>query len=197
MITAEELSTRKCVESNKSLFEDVANGFVDAKDMFQVKYEILNYPLILDEMIQFVDGYVEYAKDNNKQYEGKVLTISRNFYDSMFRDKKKYRKKIDLSEFKDINRQYLEKTKRLQTVIEKYIDKNKDSRISNELNSLIILTNNQYKKIAKVYKDDMKIYLWLTTAKSAFFAYHLDESTRSEYNNKNSPVMHKYVWKND
>ena len=156
MITAKELSTRKCVESNKSLFEDVANGFVDAKDMFQVKYEMLNYPLILDEMIQFVDGYVEYAKDNNKRYEGKVLTISRNFYDSMFRDKKKYRKKIDLSEFKDINRQYLEKTKQLQTVIEKYINDNKDGKISNELNSLIILTNNQYKKIAKVHKSDGK-----------------------------------------
>ena len=42
----------------------------------------------------------------------------------------------------------------------------------------------------------MKIHLWLTSSNSKFFAYHLDESTRSEFSNKNSPVMHK-VDKND
>ena len=193
MLSISELSTRKCVENNRNLFEDVAKGFVNAKDMYRTEYSILNYEMILDQMIQFIDGYVEYANDNTKQYEGKVLAVTRNFFNSMFIDKKKYRKKINLDEFVEINKRYLEKTKQLQSIIERYL---KDGSISRELDSLLRLTNNQYKKIAKVYRDDMKIYLWLTSSNSKFFAYHLDESTRSEFSNKNSPVMHK-VDKND
>lgn len=193
MLSISELSTRKCVENNRNLFEDVAKGFVNAKDMYRTEYSILNYEMILDQMIQFIDGYVEYANDNTKQYEGKVLAVTRNFFNSMFIDKKKYRKKINLDEFVEINKRYLEKTKQLQSIIERYL---KDGSISRELDSLLRLTDNQYKKIAKVYRDDMKIYLWLTSSNSKFFAYHLDESTRSEFSNKNSPVMHK-VDKND
>ena len=63
------------------------------------------------------------------------------------------------------------------------------------MDALIRLTNNQYKKLAKVCRDDMKIYLWLTTSGSKFFAYHLDETTRSAYSDKKAPVMHKYVKK--
>ena len=193
MLSISELSTRRCVENNRNLFEDVAKGFVNAKDMYRTEYSILNYEMILDQMIQFIDGYVEYANDNTKQYEGKVLAVTRNFFNSMFIDKKKYRKKINLDEFVEINKRYLEKTKQLQSIIERYL---KDGSISRELDSLLRLTDNQYKKIAKVYRDDMKIYLWLTSSNSKFFAYHLDESTRSEFSNKNSPVMHK-VDKND
>lgn len=193
MLSISELSTRKCVENNRNLFEDVAKGFVNAKDMYRTEYSILNYEMILDQMIQFIDGYVEYANDNTKQYEGKVLVVTRNFFNNMFIDKKKYRKKINLDEFVEINKRYLEKTKQLQSIIERYL---KDGSISRELDSLLRLTDNQYKKIAKVYRDDMKIYLWLTSSNSKFFAYHLDESTRSEFSNKNSPVMHK-VDKND
>ena len=194
MLSISELSTRKCVEDNRNLFEDVAKGFVDAKDLYKTEYSMLNYEMILDQMIQFIDGYLEYANDDKKQYEGKVLTVTRNFYNSMFTDKKKYRKKIELSDIKDINKKYLEKTKQLQDILERYL-KN-DKGISCELDSLLRMTDNQYKKIAKVFKDDMKIYLWLSTSNSKYFAYHIDESTRSQFANKNSPVMHK-VDKND
>lgn len=188
MIKASELATRKCVENNRNLFEDVAKGYVNAKDMFRTEYTILNYEMILDQMIEFVDGYAEYSKEGGQQYNGKVLTISRNFYDHMFTDKKKYRKKITLDQFKDINELYLKKTKQLQSIIEGYLA---DKNISGEMNSFLTLTNNQYKKLSKVYRDDMKIYLWLTTSNSKFFAFHLDETTRSEFSNKHSPVMHK------
>lgn len=189
MISSKELETRKCVSNNKNLFEDVAKSFVNAKDIYKTQYDILNYDMILDQMIEFIDGYKEYEAKDDKKYEGKVLKISQNFYDKMFTDKK-YRKKIHLEQFKDINVSYLKKTKELQTIIENYL---KDKSISAELNSLIRLTNNQYKKLAKVCRDDMKIYLWLSTSNSKFFAYHLDESTRSAYSNKNAPVMHKYI----
>lgn len=187
MLKASELATRKCVENNRNLFEDVAKGFVNAKDIYQTEYSILDYETILDQMIEFVDGYAQYSKEGDKKYNGKVLTISRNFYDCMFTDKK-YRRKITLDQFKDINTIFLQKTKQIQNLVEGYL---KQEEKTSEMSSFLSLTNNQYKKIAKVYRDDMKIYLWLTTSNSKFFSFNLDASTRSEFTNKFSPVMHK------
>ena len=65
----------------------------------------------------------------------------------MFTDKKKYRRKIELSDIKDINKKYLEKTKQLQDILERYL-KN-DKGISCELDSLLRMTDNQYKKMHK------------------------------------------------
>ena len=187
-MSVNELETRKCVANNKNLFEDVAKTFINAKDIYKAQYNLLNYDMILDQMIEFVEGYKQYEAADDKKYEGKVLKISQNFYDKMFTDKK-YRKVIHLEQYKDMNKSYLKKTKQLQTIIETYL---KDKSISAELNALIRLTNNQYKKLAKVCRDDMKIYLWLTTSNSKFFAYHIDEATRSAFSNKNAPVMHKH-----
>lgn len=189
MIDVNELSTRKCVENNRNLFEDVAKGFVDAKDIFRVQYTILDYEKILDQMIEFIDGYKQYSGGDDHKYEGKVLTISRNFYDRMFTDKK-YRRKINLEQYKDISANYLKRTKELQGIIESYLS---DKSISGEMDSLIRLTDNQYKKLSKVVRDDMKIYLWLTTSNSKHFAYHLDDTTRKQFANPKAPVMHKYV----
>lgn len=188
-IGLDELETRKCVENNRNLFEDVAKGYMDAKDVYNVQYTILNYGKILDDMIDFVDGYDEYSKGDDKKFDGKVLTVSKNFYDKMFTDKS-YRQKINLPEFREINKEYLVKTKKLQGIIESYLE---DKNISSEMNSLLRLTNNQYKKLAKVCRDDMKIWLWLTTSNSKRFAYHIDDTTRAQFTNKNAPVMHKYV----
>jgi hypothetical protein len=189
MIDINELSTRKCVENNRNLFEDVAKGFIDAKDIFRVQYTILDYEKILDQMIEFIDGYKQYSGGDDHKYEGKVLTISRNFYDRMFTDKK-YRRKINLEQYKDISANYLRRTKELQGIIESYLS---DKSISGEMDSLIRLTDNQYKKLSKVVRDDMKIYLWLTTSNSKHFAYHLDDTTRKQFTNPKAPVMHKYV----
>ena len=166
MLKSSELATRKCVENNRSLFEDVAKGFVNAKDIYQTEYSILDYETILNQMIEFVDGYAQYSKEGDK----------------------KYRRKITLDQFKDINTIFLQKTKQIQNLIEGYL---KQEEKTSEMSSFLSLTNNQYKKIAKVYRDDMKIYLWLTTSNSKFFSFNLDASTRSEFTNKFSPVMHK------
>ena len=188
MISVSELETRKCVSNNKNLFEDVAKSHDNTRDVYKTRYSVLDYEMILDQMIEFVDGYKQYEQKSDKKYEGKVLKISRNFYDKMFTEKK-YRKIITLDQYKDLNLGYLKKTKELQGIIESYI---KDKDISGEMDSLIRLTNNQYKKLSKVCRDDMKIYLWLTTSNSKFLAYHLDESTRSAFSNKTAPVMHKH-----
>lgn len=191
MITANELETRKCVSNNRNLFEDVAKSYDNAKEIYRTQYDVLDYDMILDQMIDFIDGYKQYSEADKHEYDGKILRISQKFYDKMFTDKK-YRKVIDLDQYKDMNSSYLKKTKTLQTIIETYL---KDKTISAEMDALIRLTNNQYKKLAKVCRDDMKIYLWLTTSGSKFFAYHLDETTRSAYSDKKAPVMHKYVKK--
>ena len=183
-LSVKELETRKCTETNKNLFEDVANGYVNAKDIYRVQYTILDYEKIIDQMIEYLDGYVRYSKSDNDKYNGKVLTVTRSFFDKMFTEKE-YRMKINLEQFQDVN-----KTKELQSVIETYLS---DKSISAEMESLIRLTNNQYRKLAKVCRDDMKIWLWLTTSNSKHFKYHLDNTTQSAYADKKSPVMHKYV----
>ena len=188
-LSVKELETRKCTEANKNLFEDVANGYVNAKDIYKVQYTILDYEKIIDQMIEYLDGYVRYSKSDNDKYNGKVLTVTRSFFDKMFTEKE-YRMKINLEQFQDVNKTYLKKTKELQSVIETYLS---DKSISAEMESLIRLTNNQYRKLAKVCRDDMKIWLWLTTSNSKHFKYHLDNTTQSAYADKKSPVMHKYV----
>lgn len=188
MINANELSMKKFVSSASNLFEDVAKSHENAKDVFKTEYLILNYGEILDKMAEFVDGYCNYAKDSDKRFDGKVTTISKAFYDKMFTDKKKYRTTINLKDFKNISRAYLLKTKKLQTIMDKCIKEN----TSAEANAFIRLTNNQYDKLSRVFREDMKIYLWLSSTNSKSFAYKIDNDTRSKFNSKNTPNMHVY-----
>lgn len=193
MLSTSTLATRKCIEDNRNLFEDVAKAHVDAIDMYKVEYSMLDYEKILDQLIEYINGYLSYSSTDNKQYEGKVLTVTMNFYNTMFTDKK-YRRKMELWQMKEIGKKYLEKTKQLQTLMERYL--NSDKEISAELNSLLRMTDNQYKKISKVFKDDMKIYLWLSSSNSKYFTYNISETLRSQFVDKRTPVMHK-VNKND
>lgn len=191
-IDVNKLSIVTTVDDNKNLFESVAKEYNKAKDVFRVQYSILNYDKIIDEMISYLDGYKKYASgDNNKKYEGKVLSISRNFFETMF-TKKEYRKKINISAFREENITYLKRTKELKGVIESTL---KEAENNAELNSLIRMIDNQYKKLAKVHKDDMKIYLWIVNKDSKIFGYNLDEKTRKAFYDKTSPVMHKVVKK--
>lgn len=185
------LSMTTTVENNKNLFEDVAKEYNKAKDVFRVQYKILNYDKIIDELISYLDGYKKYADNGSDKYKGKVLTISRAFFDKMFTDKE-YKRKINLSEFREINFNYLKRTKELQSVVESTL---KDAQSNGELNSLIRMIDNQFKKLAKVNRDDMKIYLWIVNSDSTFFKFKLDEKTRKAYYDKSSPVMHKVVKK--
>lgn len=187
-IDVNKLSVVTTVDDNKNLFEDVAKEYNKAKDVFRVQYSILNYKKIIDEMISYLDGYKKYAAgDDNKKYEGKVLSISRNFFEKMF-SSKDYRKKINISAFREENLDYLKKTKELKGIIESTL---KEADKNAELNSLIRMIDNQYKKLAKVNKDDMKIYLWIVNKDSKFFSYNLDDKTRKAFYDKTTPVIHK------
>lgn len=186
---AEELEIVKSVENNKNLFEDVAKSYVNAKDIYKTQYDILDYNKIIDDMTDYITEYKAYSENENQKYEGKLLSITKNFFNSMFTDKK-YRRKINLEQFRELNVEFLKKTKVLKSIIQTSLN---DPNRSGEVDSIIRMTDNQYKKLMKVCRDDMKIYLWLSSSNSKHFAYHLDEATRKEYSNKKSPVMHKHI----
>lgn len=189
MANISELSITKAIADNRKLFEDVAKKYDSANDTYAKYYTILNYDKILDELIEYLDGYRKYTEGDNKKYDGKVLTITHSFFDKMFSDKAKYRKKIQLRDFTDISTSFLRKTKELKKIMEDILN-TKD--LSAEMHQMVKITDNQYRKVARVHSDDMKIYLWLTTADSPLFSYSIDSSTRSAYNNPSAPVMHEY-----
>lgn len=187
-----ELETSLFVKTNRNLFEDVAEKFGNfPKSKDTIKYTVLDYHKILNEMCEYLTGYKDYATKGSHKYDGKVLAQTNTFYNNMFDDKKSYRKTIRLADFPDVSEEFLVGTQKLQGIIQHELNK---KEISSEMKQLITMTNNQYRKVAKVHKDDMNIYLWLASQKSTmkFMTKHdISTSTRDAFNNQNTPVMHK------
>lgn len=190
MFSKDMMSTKSFVRDNKNLFEDVARQYSNMRDSNTDQYTILDYERILSDMCEYIRGYVRYKEKGDKTYSGKVLSSTLSFYNSMFNDNDKYRHVITLSDFKNINKQYLVLTKQLQTLMEEQL-KQIEEEPDNEMKQLLAMSDNQYKKIAKVHRDDMKIYLWLTSSKiSDNHCYTIDTDLRSAFNDNSTPVMH-------
>ena len=196
MIFSGKLNTQLFVEKHRNMFEDVARQYDDVKDLNgPQKYSILNYGKILDMICEYMTGYINYKEKGNNEYSDKVLSQTIYLYNTMFTDKK-YRTKIELSQMTDINRSFLEGTKKLQTLLDEQTKllQTKEGPDAEELNKMIMLTNNQYGKLSKVYHDDMSIYLWLIASKSKIKflnRYNIDSKLRVDFNDKHTPVMHK------
>ena len=196
MIFSGKLNTQLFVEKHRNMFEDVARQYDDVKDLNgPQKYSILNYGKILDMICEYMTGYINYKEKGNNEYSDKVLSQTIYLYNTMFTDKK-YRTKIELSQMTDINRSFLEGTKKLQTLLDEQTKllQTKEGPDAEELNKMIMLTNNQYGKLSKVYHDDMSIYLWLVSSKSKIKflnRYNIDSKLRVDFNDKHTPVMHK------
>ena len=196
MIFSGKLNTQLFVEKHRNMFEDVARQYDDVKDLNgPQKYSILNYGKILDMICEYMTGYINYKEKGNNEYSDKVLSQTIYLYNTMFTDKK-YRTKIELSEMPNINRSFLEGTKKLQTLLDEQTKllQTKEGPDAEELNKMIMLTNNQYGKLSKVYHDDMSIYLWLISSKSKIKflnRYNIDSKLRVDFNDKHTPVMHK------
>ena len=61
------------ISDNRNLFERVASQHsVSINNRYQ-KYTILNYKKILDELCEFIKGYVSYKGEDGETYRGKVL----------------------------------------------------------------------------------------------------------------------------
>ena len=196
MIFSGKLNTQLFVEKHRNMFEDVARQYDDVKDLNgPQKYSILNYGKILDMICEYMTGYINYKEKGNNEYSDKVLSQTIYLYNTMFTDKK-YRTKIELYQMTDIKRAFLEGTKKLQTLLDEQTKllQTKEGPDAEELNKMIMLTNNQYGKLSKVYHDDMSIYLWLISSKSKIKflnRYNIDSKLRVDFNDKHTPVMHK------
>lgn len=163
----------------RDLFEDVQSTEGSTSYTRAGQQSILNYEKILDDMMMYLKGYQKYHESKNNSYRHKVIQQTYTFYNNMFKDPK-YRKKIALSNFPQNNYKFIQKSKELNTVI-----KNMKRSVDNETLNLARVTENQYKKIAKVNKDDMNIYLWLHKGQS------VSSELRSFYGDRTTPVMHK------
>ena len=181
-----ELSTREFIVKNKTLFEDVNDAYANVKSEYDTQYTILDYEKILSEMIEYFEGYIKYVDSDDDKFAGKVLSTTKSFYDNMF-DDKSYRKTITLSDFRELNKVFLIKTKQLQTLLEK----NSEDKTQTEVCAMCMMTDKQYRKLGKVHKDDMNIYLWLTTSNSKVFHKDLSDETKRAFYNKDTPVMHQ------
>ena len=177
------------ISADKNLFEKVASQHsVSTNKRFQ-RYTILNYKKMLDEMCEFIDGYVSYKGKDGETYKGKVLTTTVHFYERMFTDQKEYRIDFDLTQMSTITEDFLKGSKRLQQLVDEYSAEQYKS--DKELKSLIALTENQFMKVNKVHSDDMKIYLYLTSKDSKIAKYTPPSSVISAFKNKSTPVIHE------
>ena len=186
LLSKDNLSIKSFVIENKALFEQVAREYKYDTKYREKRYTQMNYKYILREMVDFVTGYIEYKEKDSNRYSGKVLGTAKSFYDGMFTNSKKYRRKLYLPDIKDSYLDFLKGSKELQNLMESNIDRaNKDP----EFRMLITMTDNQYRKISKVCRDDMQIYLWLAT-EGSYHEYHISGKLRADFVDDHTPVIH-------
>lgn len=187
MLDKENLSTKIFVIENKALFEDVANKYERPEDYFDKTYTQINYDKILNEMCEFLTGYIDYKSKKDDKYKGKVISSAREFYNDMFIKENKYRKELRIRDMKTSFTEFLKGTKRLQDIMEKNVDRSNEDV---EFSSLLTMTDNQYRKLSKVCRDDMLIYLWLASATSNIHNYDVPTRLRVDYEDESTPVIH-------
>lgn len=176
-----ESSIPELISDNKSLFEDVNNSFDTNTD--KADYTILNYNKILSDMCDYLEGYFKYKENGEEQYADKLLTSTHKFYDDMF-TKVEYRMPFRLTDMKGINEEFLVNTKKLQSLLES------DEGKSTEEKSMVKMADNQYRKLMKVYRDDVQIYLYLATRNSRF-SKNISPKLYSAFEDETTPVIHK------
>lgn len=176
-----ESSIGDVIRDNRSLFEDINRNYDNAKD--PAEYTILDYGKITGDMADYIEGYFKYKENGDNKYADKLMSSTHKFYDDMFTDIK-YRKPFNLPDMKEINEEFLKNTKRLQALLEA------DYKFGSEEYSILKMTDNQYNKLMKVFKDDAKIYVWLSTRYTPL-SKTLDQRILQAFENKNTPVIHK------
>lgn len=179
MMRKEDMETYKFVKVNRALFEDVQARYDNPIDGSQ-EYSIINYRRFLNDLCDYLEGYLEYVDSDKHSYgNNQILVKTAKFYDSMFNDRK-YRTKITLGQFSDVAEDFLEGTKDLQDLL--VTVEQKDT----ELHAMVVMANNQYRKLSKVFHDDHELWFWLRTGKRK-----PNSKLLQDYHNKNTPVMHK------
>lgn len=174
-------SIAELIKSNKSVFEDINNAFDTHTD--NADYTILDYNKILTDMCDYINGYFKYKENGEEQYADKLMSSTHHFYDEMFTNIK-YRTPFRLTDMKDINEKFLVNTKKLQALLDTDVEK------STEENSMLKMTDNQYNKLMKVYRDDSQIYLHLL-GRNTRFTKPLPTHLYAAFNDYSTPVIHR------
>lgn len=174
----------------RTMFEDVAKLHPNIRPNDAVLYTAMDYEKILQEMCTFLEGYISYLDDGKSDYDGKVITSTKKFYDSMFSDlseKSPYRKQITLEDMKHVNESFVAGTQKLKLVMESMMEKHPGI----ETEQLVTMSKNQYGKLAKVYHDDMQLYMWLATKNSRVNSKSAPVKNRVDFWDTKTPVMHR------
>lgn len=187
-LTIDSLNMGMYIKNARNLFEDVCDSRAKHKTDTRI-FTIMNYEKIAKDMFEFVDGYIKYKTKNNDKYKGKVAGSTVQFYNRMFTDDG-YRRKCYLVDVSDIMKGFLTYTKKLQDIMADHID---ETAIDSEMKTLFDLTNNQFRKVSKVNRDDLTLTLWLMHEGTFREDKYLPPvSLRVAYNDPKTPVMHLF-----
>ena len=176
----QDLETYAFVKANADLFRDMQDKYKYTVTKSTKIYTILNYKRILNDMADYLEGYEDYYKSDDDKYKSKVISSTAKFYDSIFTDKK-YRRDVILADIPEISEEFLEGTKELQDVMKKFTAR------EGEIYSMAVLTNNQYRKLSKVFKDDIAIWKMLKN----YPGYTPSSDIKDKFYDRNTPCMHE------
>lgn len=174
----------------RTMFEDVAKTVPNIRPSDDVLYSSMDYGKCLTEMREFLEGYMKYRDEGDDSYKDKIIPTTKKFYDGMFEntsDQSPYRHQTTLADMESINRTFLECSQQLKTVMESVMEQYP----GHETRQLITMSTNQYNKLAKVYHDDMSLYLWLANRNSKVHQRPTSVQNRVDFGNTQTPVMHR------
>ena len=180
MIEKENLETYMFVKQNREIFDDIQDKYSSVTDQRKKLYTILNYGKILDDIYEYVDGYIKYEESDDDKYGDKVIASTAKFYDAVFREQK-YRTTMTLPDMPDIAKEFLRGTKKLQNILLQM------NECGDDLKQMQVLTDNEYRRISKVFKDDINIWKW----QSGLPGYITTTELRQKFRDKSTPVMHE------
>lgn len=175
----------------RTTIEDVAKTVPNIRPSDDVLYSSMDYGKILSDMCGFLEGYIEYRNSNNPNPKWDVIKSTHGFYDGMFKDttpNSPYRHQITLADMQTVNEAFCTGTSKLIQVMESVADAYSDE----ESQIITNMTRNQYAKLAKVYADDMALYLWLANdGNTAHGRKTAPVDKRIAFRQTNTPVMHR------
>ena len=174
----------------RTMFEDVASTVPNIRPNDDVLYSSVDYGKILQSMCQFLEGYMEYRDANDDKYDDKVITSTCNFYNAMFADtsdQSPYRHQVTLADMQRVNESFISGTQQLKVVLESMMEHHPDF----ETTQLVTMTQNQYRKLAKVYRDDAELYMWLATKNSRTRPKNASLANRVNFGDISTPVIHR------
>ena len=175
----------------RTLFEDVNKTVPNIRPKDDCVYSAMDYGKILSDMCHFLEGYIEYRNGNSTEYDDKIINSTKKFYDDMFVDmslSSPYRRQITLADMQSINESFVTGTAGLISVMESVSSAYQDSKTA----QLLTMTTNQYRKLAKVYGDDMHLYLWLANEANQVTPRRLAPlDKRVAFADVKTPVMHR------